>query len=318
MGRLSFPFSAPRISIKCADPNVRWAVQTWLAEGRLEPQSPVALAITIGEPPAAPRDARSAFRQPGLAVHAGSPSGGVRIDWEQAPAVAELPPGATTAWVVLSPAAVARMDECLRTFFLTVLVFLLRRTGWHHIHAAVALDPRERGWLIAGNAEAGKSTTAALLASCGWGVGTDDVSFLAAHPEGVAAIACRTPIALRRGGHRLLQRVAVAVGTPLPARGKVAYWPEDLGGRWISQIRPEIVLFPAVGGPGAVTGAVRLGAREALLELIRWSAWVILEPELAKEHLALLTALAQQARSYRVTLGPDLFTDPERLTELVI
>jgi hypothetical protein len=304
------------ISVDCPHADIAAAVRAWLAQGRLEPRSPITLAIQIGDPALLGSDRRRAFRQPGVVVRAGPPLGGVRIAWEAAPAVADLPPGATMARVVLSAAAAARIDECLRTFFLPVLVLLLRRAGWHHIHAAVALDRRERGWLIAGNAQAGKSTTAALLASCGWGVGTDDVSFLAGHGRGVSAIAYRTPIALRPGGHRLLGPVAAA-GVLLPERRKVGYWPEELGGRWVARVEPEVILFTSVGSGGAVTRAEPLAQREALIELIRWSAWVILEPELADEHLALLTALARQARSYRVTLGRDLFARPARLGELV-
>jgi hypothetical protein len=307
----------PAIAVRCAHVDIAVAVRAWLAQARLEPSSPITLAIEVGDPALLGSDGRAAFRQPGVVVRAGPPQGGVRIAWDAAPAVADLPPGATTARVVLSAAALARIDECLRTFLLTVLVLLLRRIGWHHIHAAVALDPRERGWLIAGNAEAGKSTTAALLASCGWGVGTDDVSFLAGHGERISAIAYRSPIALRPGGHRLVQRVAAAGGVLLPERRKVGYWPEELGGRGISRVEPEVILFTSVGNGGAVTQAEPLGQREALIELIRWSAWVILEPELAEEHLALLTALARQAQSYRVTLGRDLFARPARLAELV-
>ncbi len=307
----------PAITVHCAHADVAAAVQAWLSRSRLEPKAPVTLAIEVGDPASIGSDGRAAFWQPGVVVRAGPPQGGVRIAWEVAPAVADLPPGATTARVVLSAAAAARIEECLRTFLLTVLVLLLRRIGWHHVHAAMALDPRERGWLIAGNAEAGKSTTAALLASCGWGVGTDDVSFLAGHGADVAAIAYRTPIALRPGGRRLVQRLATAGGVLLPERRKVGYWPEELGGRWIARVEPEVIMFTSIGNGGALTQAEPLGQREALIELIRWSAWVILEPELAEEHLALLTALARQAKSYRVTLGRDLFARPARLAELV-
>ena len=316
----ALPSVTPTISVDCPDPDIRTAVHAWLAQGRLAPRSPVTLAIRVGDSvldPSDERDARAVFRQPGVVVRAGPPRGGVCIEWHVAPATAELAPGATTAWVVLSPAAAARLEECLRTFFLAVLVFLLRRTGWHHIHAALAVDPHERGWLIAGNAEAGKSTTAALLASCGWGVGTDDVSFLTSHARGVLAIAYHAPIALRPGGHRLLQPVAGAGVTLLPERRKVGYWPEDLGGRWISRVEPEVILFTSVGANGAATHAAPLGRREALLELIRWSAWVILEPDLAEPHLALLTTLSRQARSYRVTLGRDLYAHPARLAEVI-
>jgi hypothetical protein len=55
----------------------------------------------------------------------------------------------------------------------------------------------------------------------------------------------------------------------------------------------------------------------ALAELVRWSAWVMLEPDLAQDHLDVLTRLTGQARCFRVTLGRDLFTRPNRLVELV-
>jgi len=195
------------LTVTCEAPRLRAVIDAWLAEGRLEPRSPIALEVRVAQPTAWSGDARPAFRQPGVVVRA-STAGGVRIWWETAPAAAELAPGATTALVTLSPAAADRIEECLRTFLLTVVIFLLRRTGWHHIHAAVAVDPRDRGWLIAGNAHAGKSTTAALLASCGWQVGTDDVAFLAGDAGQVTAIAYRAPIALRPSGHRLLQQDA--------------------------------------------------------------------------------------------------------------
>jgi hypothetical protein len=52
-------------------------------------------------------------------------------------------------------------------------------------------------------------------------------------------------------------------------------------------------------------------------ELVRWSAWVMLELDLAQGHLDVLTRLTRQVRCYRVTLGSDLFTRPNRLIELV-
>jgi len=51
--------------------------------------------------------------------------------------------------------------------------------------------------------------------------------------------------------------------------------------------------------------------------LVRWSAWVMLEPERAQQHLDLLARLAAQVRGYRVVLGRDLFRHPARLQELI-
>lgn len=291
-------------------------IRDWLDQARLDPPGPLTLSVEVGDPLPVDDLGRAVFEQPEVVVRAGAggASTGVRIEWEAAPAVAELASCGTTARVTLSAAAVARMDECLRTFLLTVLIFLLRRRGWHHIHAATALDPAGRGWLIAGDTHSGKSTTAALLASCGWGVGTDDITFLTRTAAGVNALAFREPIALRPGGYRLLRRDGALL---LPGRRKVGYWPEDLGGRWIPQVEPRVILFTSVPQGNAVTEAQPLPRREALAELIRWSAWVILEPEFAQHHLELLAGLARQAQSYRVTLGRDLFSRPDRLAELV-
>jgi hypothetical protein len=277
------------------------------------PSVPLTLEVRVVDSiPRAEDGGELVFEQPTVEIRSGSPQGDVRISWTRAPAVAALAPGAMSASVLLSPKAVARLDECVQTFLLTVLIFLLRRAGWHHVHAATAIDPTGRGWLIAGNSCAGKSTTAALLASRGWPVGTDDIAFLAPAGERVAVEAYRAPIALRRGGHELLNR---AGGVLLERRRKVAYWPEELGSRWAPRVEPEVLLFTSVG-----TGRTEiqpLGARETLAELVRWSAWVVLEPKLAQQHLDLIARLARQARRYRVTLGRDLFTNPARLGELV-
>src|SRR2546425_844420 len=116
-------------------------------------------------------------RKPGAVVPAGPSGGGVPLPGEPAPAVAEVHATEPTACVTLSPSAAARLDECTETFLVTVLIFLLRRAGWHHIHAATALDPAGRGWLLAGDGLAGESTTAAPLPTPGPAGGTHDTAF---------------------------------------------------------------------------------------------------------------------------------------------
>ncbi len=301
------------IGLSCDDARLFRALARWLEHTGLEPPGELTLDVRAADT-APPPDARPPFRQPGVVVRSGPPEGGVRLWWEVAPAFAELAPGTAVARVTLSRAAIRQLDLCTGSFLMTVLVFLLRRAGWHHVHAATAVDPATgRGWLIAGDAAAGKSTTAALLATRGWGVGTDDLAFLTAGVEGrVTVAACRAPIALRVGGRRLLRLIG---GSPRAERDKFTFWPEELGGVWAPRVVPDVILFPAIGD--GRTTATALGPREALAELVRWSAWVVLEPELAQAHLDLLGALARQARAFRVTLGRDLFDHPDRLAELV-
>lgn len=303
--------AASGIMVRCPDPAVRVALEAWVASLRLSVESRLFLDVDVSE--REPEQlGETIFEQPELRFGLGPEGRGLRVVWDHAPAIADLPAGATVASVRLSRGAVARLDRCTRTFLFAVVVLLLRRVAWYHLHAATAVDPGGQGWLVSGNANAGKSTTAALLAASGWRVGTDDAAFLARRADRIVVHTTHAPIALREGGRRLL---AQAGGIVLPDRGKIGFWPEDLGGVWTPLVSPDIVIFPTVGRTR--TKVQPIARAEALAELVRWSAWVMLEPDLAQAHLDVLTQLAGQARCYRVTLGRDLFARPNRLIELV-
>lgn len=299
------------IAVRSLDSTVRTTLERWLADLRIAAPPGLALDVALVDEIPAPQGQRI-FEQPEVGFVRGPDDQGLRITWDLAPAVAEIPAGTRTATVRLTPTAAAILEQSLGNFFMAVVIILLRRAGWYHLHAATAIDPTARGWLLAGNAHCGKSTTAALLAANGWQVGTDDAAFLESRDGRVIVHTCRAPIALRPGGRALLAR---AGGIELPERGKVGYWPEDLGGVWTPLVAPEIVIFTSVGD--AQTTGERIPSAAALAELVRWSAWVMLEPDLAQDHLNALTRLTLQARCYRVTLGRDLFARPNRLTELI-
>lgn len=295
------------------DPQLLAAVRSWLDSGALAVPAPLELEVRRGVPSGADGDLRATYRQGNVLIRTGgSAADPVRLDWDPAAASATVEGGAGRASMTLSPEAIEQLDDCLRTFGMTVLIFLLRRLGWHHVHAATAVDPQGRGWLLAGNAHAGKSSTTALLASRGWAVGSDDISFLAARDQEVVVHAFRSPIALRPGGVALLRR---AGGTSLESRDKTGYSAEELGGTWQPMTKPDILYFPVVGGERTTIEPLR--PIQVLAELVRWSAWVVLEPALAQGHLDLINRLARQGRGYRLTLGRDLFLDPAVLDTIV-
>jgi hypothetical protein len=304
--------SAP-ITVACDDLEVRRWVEDWVASSRLAPPTALTVALRIvADASPGPVDGRTPFLQPQIEIRSGPPQGDVRIRWLAGPARATIAPGSRTAEVELGASALLEHEPLAQSFLQTVLIFLLRRAGWQHVHAAVARDPVGRAWLFAGNAQAGKSTTAALLATKGWAVGGDDSTFLVANDGSVEAVAQRAPIALRPHGHALL---SAPVGAAVRGGRKTAFFPEELGGTWAQRVTPQILILPRV--EGEVTRAEPVRPRDALVELVRWSAWVALEPELAQEHLGLLTTLAGQARCYRLALGPDLFADRDLLMELI-
>jgi hypothetical protein len=163
---------------------VQSIIDDWLPAAGIELSSE-SIDLRVGEPPPSCDERQPAF-QADAEIRAGPPTGDVRMTWNTAPAEAKIEKGSLRAEVVLSEAACERLPLCLDTFMMLVVVMLLRRRGWHHVHGATLVDPRDRGWLITGNSHSGKSTTAALLARSGWTVGTDDAAFLHAGDGHVA------------------------------------------------------------------------------------------------------------------------------------
>ena len=292
-------------------------LQAWADNLRLSLPVAVALDVVVGNPleTTGARAGGKVFRQPGVAIYTAD-TGTVHARWNPARATAALDPGSTTARVTLSRGAMTRLDECARVFLSAVLILLLRRVGWHHLHAGIAIDPAGKGWLIVGDSGAGKSTTTALLAAAGWRVGNDDIVFLGEGGKSrnrVVVVAARTPIALREDmGRRFGSKQDL-----LSAHGKMTYWPEDLGGHWVDRVEPDVIVFVSANRDEGITHAETMSSREATARLVRASAWVMLEPHLAQGHLELLARLARQARCFRVRLAEDLFTSPERLQDLI-
>ena len=294
----------------CPDPLARQVLQEWLAESRLVWPGRFRLSVSVSDEPDLEPDTREILRQPSVAIQAGPPSGTVRVQWERAPAVAVIHPTLPHAEIWLSPEARSTLAAAQRSFLLTILVFVLRRLGWYHVHGAALRDPTGRGWIVAGDSGSGKSTTAALLATKGWQISTDDIGFLVDRGSSVAALGFHSRIALRLGGRSLL---GARGGLLLRQRNKEGFWPEELGGTWVPEVTPSVIAFPRLGER---TGVVPLLPREVLSSLVKWSQWVMYEPLHAQEHLDALARVARQARCYDLTLGPDLFRNPDLLLEL--
>jgi hypothetical protein len=299
------------IRVHCAQPALRAAVEAWLADSRLLPPRPLELSIEVANAAWTGEDGRRVLRQPLLTYYYGEPGNLIRLVWRDGLGHAVVAPGSSRAEVRVERSLAERPESWLRPFLLAVVTALLRRVGWNHIHAATAADPTGRGWLIAGDAHSGKSTTAALLATRGWAVGTDDTAFLVDGAQPIEALAWREPIALREGGYDLLR---LDGGLKLPQRRKTGFFPEELGGRWAAKVVPDVVAIAALhDGP---TRLEPLRSSLAVADLLSWSLLFIVEPEGAQRHLELVTRLAAQARCYRLFLGRDIFGHPDLLTEL--
>lgn len=286
-------------------------LREWLDGTRLAWPGQFKLRVHVSPVNPLPPDDRHIFRQAGIAIQAGTDSGTVRITWDSPAASAEVHPTLPEATIWLSPEAVPQVEAASRSFLLIVLVFVMRRLGWYHVHGAALIDPKGRGWLIAGDSNCGKSTTTALVATRGWQIGTDDIGFLALRDGKVVSLGVRTRIALRPGGAALLGATG---GLLMERRNKEGFWPEELGGAWAPVVVPEIIAFPRIGEH---TSVVKSTPRAALSGIVMWSHWVLYEPAFAQEHLDVLGQVARQSRCFDLTLGPDLFENPDMLENLI-
>jgi len=292
-------------------PRLETAVQEWLLESRMPLPTNLAITIELGDSVPAFQDSRTAYRQGFVEIRAGAPQGWAQVRWADR-AVARVDATRPIADVFLTRDAAENLEPLLRGFLLVVLIFLWKREGLFHLHAGTARDPLGRGWMLTGNTHSGKSTTMALLARRGWEVGTDDAAFLSAQTGPVEVYGFRDLIALRPGG---LDLIGCQGGTPLPGRGKTAFTVEELGGRWIQVVEPEIVLFAE--GTGSRTTLTPTEPAEILHRLIQNSPWVLFEAAGAAEHLQLLARLGGRARCYKAVLGPDIFERPDGLMGLL-
>lgn len=270
------------------------------------------ITLTVVDSVAEWDDPREVFKQGDVDIRAGDPLGWVHVTWHTAPARARIDEHQAEAIVELSREALGHTDYFLRSFFLIILIFLWKRVGRYHVHAATAIDHQGRGWMLVGDSCSGKSTTTALLASRGWQVSTDDIAFLAPGGDRARVVGFRSPIALRPGGFELVGR---AGGIDMQRRGKHGFWPEDLGATWVDSVEPEIVVFTSVGGDA--TRLEPLASRQAITPLMQRSPWVLFEPTGSQEHLDLLARLTRQARCYTATLAPDLFSAPGALGDFL-
>jgi hypothetical protein len=306
---------SPRYELHCDHPAARARVAAWLDDMQLVWPGHFKISVQVGPSCPFPPDNREPLTEPTVEMRAGGRGdepASVRIDWDLEPAAAVVHAELPHAEIWLTEEAIEVFELAERSFLLVVLVFLMRRLGWYHAHGAAITDPRGRGWLMVGNSKAGKSTTTAFLATKGWQISTDDIGFLSTADGKAVARGPRERIALRRGGQELLG--VETKGIPHRLRNKRLYWAEELGGAWTPLVTPEIIVFPQFGERTAVTPAT---PRRALSELVKWSRWVLFEPQHAQEHLDVLGQLARQSQCYELTLGPDLFTRPERFEDLV-
>jgi hypothetical protein len=179
-------------------------------------------------------------------------------------------------------------------------ILRLRRRGRFHVHASAVVDPRGRAWIFTGASGSGKSTMAYALARRGWRLLGDDSVIVEPHAEdgGVTAYAWR---------ETLLVSASLAPAFPELVDAEARAIPGDPRRRFpvqvaLAQSAPvAAVICLEQGEPDALTP---IPALEALVELVRQSAWVLIPDPAARLHLDGLRALVTRVATFRLIHSP--------------
>lgn len=174
-------------------------------------------------------------------------------------------------------------------------IIRLRAHGRFHVHAAGAVDPHGRAWLLAGENGAGKSTLAFALTRAGWLLLGDDGVIIERTADGIIAHAWREPLAVSRA---LASEFPELAGREAPAgysddRDRVPVRAP------IAQRAPVAALvFLRRGDRDAITP---VSAADALAQLVRQSSWVLMPDGHAQSHLDALRDLAERTPRFLLT-----------------
>jgi hypothetical protein len=177
-------------------------------------------------------------------------------------------------------------------------ILRLRRRGRYHIHASGVVDPAGRAWILTGTSGSGKSTMAYALARRGWSVLGDDGVILEQTPAGVVAYPWREAL-----------KVSVRLGPEFPelAGEESRVYPGDPRDRLpmhLSTARraPVVALLCLAQGPDDTLTPIP--AVDALIEVVRQSAWVFIPDADARTHLDALRRIVQSVATYRLIHSP--------------
>jgi hypothetical protein len=248
-------------------------------------------------------------------VHLAAEEGGTLRLRGASRALGEIDPSGRRARIVAHPpdgrtAGEERTRESADVFSMLTLsaAFLAGRLGAALVHAAGAVDPDGRAWLLVGDTHAGKTTTCvSLVAGGGWRWLADDQVVLRRDSDGGIDVEGWPRAAHLDEGWSDAAVTGRRTSVDLRAR-----W----GERWLPRAPLGGILLPGVHADAPTSVAPADGAR-ALTALVRQSPWLMADRGAAPTVLALLRDAASLT-ALALSLGRDCYARGDLLAERVV
>ena len=198
----------------------------------------------------------------------------------------------------------------LRTLFPLALVLHLAERGLFYLHAAVVVDPEERGWALIGGGGAGKSTTAYSLVRRGWRYLCDDGALLRRGRGGIEALDFFDEFHLARDLKSTFPELSFSRGSPATAKGTV---PME---RLFPHARVERAAISRVVLLQRRSAAGTPGRSQHLAMLIEDNPFIFAHCSAA--HLDTLAGLLGQSQTGKVRVDEALLLEPDRALQAAL
>jgi hypothetical protein len=189
----------------------------------------------------------------------------------------------------------------------TGAILRLRAHRRYHIHAAGAVDRAGRAWLLAGPTGSGKSTLAYALARAGWPILGDDGVIVEVRRHDILAYAWREPLRVSSDLERFFPELASeSAGRPVEGDARRR---TEIPVKGIRSAPLAALVWVEQGPKDSLTP---LPPAEALIELVRQSAWVLIADGRSVDHLDALRHIASSVPSFRLVHSPAQLVGIER------
>ncbi|MGI9077175.1 MAG: hypothetical protein ACR2G6_07595 [Gemmatimonadaceae bacterium] len=188
----------------------------------------------------------------------------------------------------------------------TGAIVRLRERGRYFMHAAGAVDPLGRAWLLAGDSGSGKSTLGYALSRAGWTILGDDGVVLELAESRVMVHPWRAPLQVSSA---LSDDFPELKTSPRTLADPTPLEPAPLDPRRRFGVVPSAAACaPAVAvvflQRGFCCEMTRLDGADALAAMIRQSPWVILRDAASAAHLESLRRAGTLVPVFRLTHTP--------------
>jgi hypothetical protein len=200
--------------------------------------------------------------------------------------------------------------------FMLALLWLLRPKGIYALHAN-GLVKDGIGFLIVGGTGSAKSTTALSLIRQGWAYMSDDVTLLRSNPQGVEAIAFLRGFSVDPKLINCFHELKVLIKTSSwNGRKRFIDLTSVYSNQFVHNCFPQVLIFPKIVSQRK-SQLLPMDRAKALILLIENSGGIMLDKEMAVNHIKVLKQLIYQTCSYQLQAGLDLYKEPEKISGIM-